>query len=184
MGWEPYPGGMAPTYVQTVLGHLAEGLELVAEAASASGGRPEAFLGPPEQVAERMLAALPEPSPWAEVLGPVYRPSQLARLFGGVSRQALADRERRGTLFGLRTADGHVVYPAWQLQGGQIVPGLPEVIRTLRTGGGGDDWVIAGWLWAGQEPLGGRRVVEWLRAGRELEAVLVLARAAAARWAR
>jgi hypothetical protein len=175
---------MAPTYVRAVLAHLEQGLATYAEAASAAGGRPEAMLGPPELVAERMLAALPEPSPWADVLGPVYRQSQLARFLGGVSRQALADRERRGTLFALRTADGSVVYPAWQLRGAQVLPDLPEVLRALRAGGGGDDWAIAGWLRAGQESLGGASAVEWLAAGGDREAVLVLARDTAARWAR
>lgn len=68
------------------------------------GGRSLEELGSPEELAERMVATVPEPSPWGE-LGPFYSTRKVAKLLGGVSRQAIADRRKRGTLLGLRTAD-------------------------------------------------------------------------------
>ena len=47
-------------------------------------GHKAADLGDPDDLAARMLAAVPEPSPWSE-LGPFYGTSGLARALGGVS---------------------------------------------------------------------------------------------------
>ena len=67
-------------------------------------------LGDPDDLAARMLATVPEPSPWDE-LGPFYSTAGLARVLGGVSRQAIEERRRRRTVLALRTADDAWVYP-------------------------------------------------------------------------
>lgn len=48
-------------------------------------------------------------------------------------------------LLALTTADGHVVFPAFQLDDGDIVSGLPPVLRALREGID-DPWTWALWL--------------------------------------
>ncbi|HYZ99081.1 MAG TPA: hypothetical protein VE575_10055, partial [Acidimicrobiales bacterium] len=75
-------------------------------------GRKPGDLGDPDELAARMLAAVPQPSPWQE-LGPFYTTSGLARLLS-VSRQAIEERRRRRTILALRTADRVWVYPAFQ----------------------------------------------------------------------
>ena len=88
----------------------------------------------------------------------------------------------RRTILGLRTADGVVVYPTFQFdETNGVVSGLSEVLQCFR-GADVDDWTLAGWLVSPLRVLGGRSVVDWLRSGRELEAVIVVARDAARRF--
>ncbi|MCL4414233.1 MAG: hypothetical protein M1522_05705 [Actinobacteria bacterium] len=164
-------------YVRTVLGRVHSRL---AELAATDDIYER--LGPPEAAAESMLALLPEPSPWAKEVGPVYRSEQVRRLLGGVSRQALADRERRRTILALHTADGHVVYPVFQFEGPRIVRGLAEVLQVLEAAPV-DRWTLTAWLRAPQDALEKTSVADWLRSGRSVEPLLALARATATRWA-
>ncbi|MFQ5518024.1 MAG: hypothetical protein ACE5E8_10690 [Acidimicrobiia bacterium] len=62
------------------------------------------------------MVTLPLPS-WDSLLGPFYTASGVARLLGGVSRQAIADRRRRNTLLGLQTTGGTWLHPAVQFDG-------------------------------------------------------------------
>ncbi|MCG8455898.1 MAG: hypothetical protein MI919_06410 [Holophagales bacterium] len=146
-------------------------------------GRPLDEIGSPEELAERMLDAIPEASGWNEVLGPFYTTRQVARRLGGASRQAIADRRKRGTILWLETSDGVLAYPAFQFDGPRVIPGLAEVLSCFR-GVDVDRWTVAGWLASSFEELGGRSVIEWLREGHELEAALALARDAAERFGR
>ncbi|HVR98742.1 MAG TPA: hypothetical protein VMW27_19145 [Thermoanaerobaculia bacterium] len=167
------------TFIEEVTERVRHGLEERLQ------GRSPQEIGSPAQVAERMLGALPpKPSRWDELLGPFYSNSQMEKLLGGVSRQALADRRERRTLLGLKTADGVMVYPAFQFdEQNRVLPGLPEVLRSFRDSGV-DDWTLAGWLVSPSRALDGCSVVEWLRQGRELETALTLARDAARRFSR
>ena len=64
----------------------------------------------------------------------------------GISRQALFDRVRRGTVLACRTADGHLVYPSLQFgRNGAVRPGRPGRRRCLRRRGV-DGWSIGAWL--------------------------------------
>ena len=152
------------------------------EASYASQGLSLHELGAPEQLADRMVAALPTPSPWAE-LGPFYGTNRIAKLLGGVSRQAIADRRKRGTLLALRTADNVWVYPEFQFdEHHTVLRGLPEVVRALRDSKI-DDWTLAGWLSSPMHSIDRQSPIEWLRQGRQLEPLLTLARDAARRFA-
>jgi hypothetical protein len=143
-------------------------------------GRGTDELGAPDDLAARMVATMPDPSPWPE-LGPFYSTKGIARVLGGVSRQAVDDRRRRRTLLALRTSDGAWVYPRFQLDvRNRVLTGLPEVLGALDTGAT-DSWTVASLLTTPQDALGGRSIVEHLRAGLPLEPVLELARAANAR---
>ena len=140
-------------------------------------------IGSTEEIASRMLDVLPESSHWNEVLGPFYTTRQVANLLGGASRQALADRRKRGTLLGLKTTDGVLVYPAFQFdEKRRVVSGLSEVLRCF-CDVDVDDWTIAGWLVSSLDALEGHSAVGWLRQGGQLEPVLDLARDTARRFA-
>lgn len=140
-------------------------------------------IGTTEEIARRMLEVLPEPSHWNEVLGPFYTTRQVTSLLGGASRQALADRRRRGTLLGLKTTDGQLVYPAFQFdEERRVLPGLGEVLRCFQDVDV-DDWTVAGWLVSAMNALEGCSAIEWLHRGGDLEPLLALARDAALRFA-
>src|SRR3954453_1027352 len=87
-------------------------------------GRGLADLGAAEDVAAPMVATLPQPSPWPD-LGPFYSTKGIARVLGGVSRQAVDDRRRRRTLFALRTSDWACVNHWTKLaEGHPLLPSL------------------------------------------------------------
>jgi hypothetical protein len=165
--------------IDEITEHVRQGLEERLQ------GRSPEEIGSAEDIAGRMLNALPpRPSRWDAVIGPFYSTSQVAKLCGGISRQALADRRERHTLLGLKTGDGVVVYPAFQFdEKNKVLKGLPEVLRCFRESSV-DDWTLAGWLASPSRALGGRSAIEWLRLGRDLEPVLDLARDAARRFSR
>lgn len=169
-------------YVERVSSQVSAELARRVEGLRSRGHSPDE-LGDPEALAARMLAAVPEPSPWSQ-LGPFYSTAGLARVLGGVSRQAVEERRRRRTVLALRTADGVWVYPAFQLDANnRVVPGLAEVLDRFRPRTPDDEWMVASFLAAPQAGLDGRTVIEHLAAGAELDAVLDLAADRAARWA-
>ncbi len=146
-------------------------------------GRSLADLGSAEDLAERMIAAVPAPSPWGE-LGPFYSTTRVARMLGGVSRQAIADRRQRWTILGLRTADGDWVYPDFQFDDHQkVLDGLPGIWKLLRATGV-DEWTLASWLTSPMRTLQDRSPIDWLRRGEDRETLLRVARDAAGRFSR
>jgi hypothetical protein len=131
-----------------------------------------------------MVGAIPEPSRWDDLLGPYYTTAKVSQILGGVSRQAVADRRERRTLLGLKTADGVLVYPAFQFdEKNEVLAGLPEVLQAFR-GSGADDWTLAGWLRSPSRALEGHSPVEWLASGGDPEAAFRIARGAARRFSR
>ncbi|HEX6423893.1 MAG TPA: hypothetical protein VFZ79_10460 [Acidimicrobiales bacterium] len=169
-------------YVARVSARVSAELSRRVDALRSQGHSPD-DLGDPDALAARMLAAVPEPSPWAE-LGPFYSTAGIARVLGGVSRQAVEERRRRRTILALRTAEGTWVYPAFQLdERNRVVRGLAEVLDRFRPQTPDDEWMVASFLAAPQPALGGRTIVDHLRAGGDLTPVLDLADERAARWA-
>lgn len=131
----------------------------------------------------RMLNAGPMTSRWDQLLGPFYSASKLAKLWEGASRQEIADWQERRTILGLKTADGSVVFPAFQFdEHNRVIAGLPEVLQFFREAPV-DDWTLAGWLVAPMRSLEGRSVIDWLRTGGQRDLVLALACDAARRYA-
>jgi hypothetical protein len=172
------------TLIAEITHHLQEALE-ERLAMYADQERPLEHIGSTRELARRMVELLPLSSRWNDLLGPFYSTAQVAKLLGGVSRQAIADRRERRTLLGLKTADGVVVYPTFQFdERNQVLPGLAEVLQVFRDGNAHvDDWTLAGWLVSPLKALRGQSVIQWLQAGRDLEPVLTLARDAARRFA-
>ena len=147
-------------------------------------GRKLADLGSPDDLAAKMMAVLPEPSPWDRQLGPVVTTAAACRLLGGISRQALAERRSRRTVLALRTSDGEWVYPMFQFtEGGDVLPGLTDVVQCFDPDTV-DDWTVAGWMTARHADLGNRSVVAWLRSGKPPAKVRGMARQQAARYRR
>ncbi|MDR1808516.1 MAG: hypothetical protein LBR33_11505 [Propionibacteriaceae bacterium] len=114
-----------------------------------------------------------------DAVGPVYTTAGL-QAWLGVSRQTLSERAAARTLLRLRTADGKLVYPAFQF--GPLrrpLPGLKKVLTALERGSS-DPWAWAIWLNAVRED--GVTFAQRLRAG-EVGRVVAAAEADAAWWA-
>lgn len=176
----PGKGGAASPFAARVTGLVLQGLSELEESYQAQGRSLEEVT-PALELARRMLATVPSPSRWDELLGPFYTTTQVAKLLGGISRQAVMDRVQRRTLLGLKTADGVWVYPRFQLdENNQVLPGLASVLQAFDPQEV-DEWTLAAWLVSPHRSLGGRSAIDWLREEREPEAVLALARDAARR---
>jgi hypothetical protein len=169
-------------YVDRVSTRVAKELARRVETLHRNGHK-AADLGDPDELADRMLAAVPAPSPWRD-LGPFYSTSGLARVLGGVSRQAIEERRRRRTILALRTADNVWVYPAFQLdERNRVVGGLTQVLDRFHPETPDDEWMVAAFVAAPQPGLGGRSIAEHLRQRGDLPPVLALADERARRWA-
>ena len=146
------------------IGELMDRVELqLADRADelARQGRSLRSLGTLDDLAARMVAALPSVHPWDTAIGPFYDTAGLM-LWLGVTRQALADRERRGTLLACRTADGHLLYPSLQFgRDGQVRPGVFEAVGEF-TRRGVDGWAVALWLTTASEAFEGHSAVDFL----------------------
>ena len=123
----------------------------------------------PEQAGRRAAASLATGQRWAEEVGPFLDTDGARAMLGGVTKQAVSDRLRRGALLGLPlTSDGagrgRIVYPVWQFD---CLDGLREVLPVAgydvdRPTSG---WTIAAWLTAPDPRLEGLAPVDLLRAG-------------------
>jgi hypothetical protein len=111
-----------------------------------------------------MVETVPRRSAW-NALGPFYSTTGIAKVLGGVSRQAIEERRRRRTLIALRTAEGTWVYPAFQLDDrNRPMAPVVEAHRRL-VAGGVDDWTSAAALLGPQPELGDRSIVDHVRSG-------------------
>jgi hypothetical protein len=134
-----------------------------------------------DEVARRMAAMVPVPSPVNAQFGPFFRTDQVARLLG-ITRQGVADRLRKRTILGMRTKDGTWVFPTLQFVGRAVLPGLADVLRRFDPAVA-DGWAIAAWLTSPSAALGGMRPIDRILGGDGTPGVLALARDAARRWA-
>ena len=143
-------------------------------------------LGDVDALAERMMAALPLVHPLDQPLGPFYDTAGLVAWLG-ISRQALFDRVRRGTVLACRTSDGHLVYPSLQFgRNGAVRPGVQEAVGAF-TRRGVDGWSIGAWLTTPTDAFEGHSAVDYLVVHRSsagaVARVAELAAADAAAWA-
>jgi hypothetical protein len=177
----PAAPASAAAYVERVSAHVTAELARRVDALRAQGHGLDA-LGDADSLAARMLAAVPEPSAWAQ-LGPFYSTAGMARVLGGVSRQAVEERRRRRTILALRTADDVWVYPAFQLDGrNRVVRGLADVLARFGPATDDDAWMVAAFVASPQPELGGRTIVDHLAGGGDLAEVVALADDRAERW--
>ena len=118
------------------------------------------------------------------LLGPFWSAGKTRQALGLKTRQALNERRRAGTVLGLRTSDGEIVYPVSQFMrhdaGVQVRPALVGLFRTLREH---DPWAVATLLHAAAPELGGQTPLERARlAGADEDVLLDLARAVDREW--
>lgn len=151
---------------------------------SAQGRRLD--LGDVEALADRMVAALPTVHPLDQPLGPFYDTAGLVAWLG-ISRQALFDRVRRGTVLACRTSDGHLVYPSLQFgRNGAVRPGVQDAVGAF-VRKGADGWSIGAWLTTPSAVFDGHSAVDFLVVHRSsptsVARVTAAAVADAAQWA-
>lgn len=161
---------------EQILRGFAEGLEVL-------GDLPE--LEDPESLGRAAALTLARPGLWEEQLGPLLTGAQARGLLGGISREALSQRVRRGTLLALRDERGRVRYPLVQFdeEEGAVRGEIPTLVRAFRerelSG-----WELAAFLTTAQPELGNDSPAGWMRAGGEPELLLAVAREAAERLSR
>jgi len=164
-------------YERSVLEELASGLHVRVKAIEAAG---VAALAPGD-LAKRMLSLVPNPvrNPMADLVGPFYDTTRVQTLLD-VSKQAISDRRKHGSVLAMRTGDGLWVYPVFQFEGRRVRPELTGVFRVFR---GFDGWTACVWLTTRNDELEGRSPVEWLVRGLDQGLVLCLAAQAVHQWA-
>lgn len=104
------------------------------------------------------------PNPWAEIIGPCYTTTSLARTLGWTEAKVTEAGETL-RLLALETVDGVTLYPAFQLHDGQVVEGLSEVLAVLQSGTA-SRWTWAQWLNTAIPDDDPPRNIDALRAGR------------------
>lgn len=138
-------------------------------------------------VLERVGATLPPPQPdplaaarmravrikreLLERAGGAYTTGQVAELLG-VTPQAIHGRRMRGNLLALRGPNGDYLYPAFQLTGRGVLPGLAEVLAAFQVE---DPWTRLSVLLGPAGRLGGHTPLQALLEGRVADAVHAVA---------
>lgn len=145
-----------------------------------SGESLESVLGPAEELAARVTAAVPQVNPLAAAIGPVYRQATLAKA-AGVTRQAVNEWVRARKVLALTTADDMVVIPACQFDRRlRPYPGVSQILQIL-TSDIVDDWTLASWLTAPVARLHGDSVMDLIARG-EIATAMRLAESVRQRW--
>lgn len=127
------------------------------------------------EVASRMFDAIPDSNTYSDTIGSFYDTPGLIKLRGG-TRQNLYKQSAAGKLLSMKSAEGDIVYPAFQFTTGiKTLPGLTDVISALRLGFT-DPWDIALWLTTKTRVFGGKSAAELLRAGHINEVLIIAAR--------
>src|SRR6476661_7930268 len=177
------PRTRTTTAVDALTEALRERIVARAEDLRASGRTLD--LGDVDELADRMVAALPTVHPLDQPLGPFYDTAGLVAWLG-ISRQALFDRVRRGTVLACRTSDGHLLYPSLQFgRTGLVRQGVQEAVGVF-TRRGVDGWSIGAWLTTPSAAFDGHSAVDYLVVHRSSAAaigrVTEVAAADAAAW--
>lgn len=139
-------------------------------------------LGDPQELGRRAALAAAAEAAWTKHLGPLLDGKQVQELLGVKTRQAVSDLRARRRLLGLRQS-GRRVYPAFQFaSNGRPFEALPQVLTEFEERRAtASIWTIASWFVTPQSSLGGWTPVRWLRAGRDPDRVVLVARRTAAR---
>ncbi|MEJ6555051.1 hypothetical protein PQI51_08490 [Microbacterium esteraromaticum] len=85
-----------------------------------------------------------QPDPWAKIVGPCYTSKSMARALGWTEADVI-DAGSDLRLLMLHTEDDVFLFPAFQLQRGEVVEGLQKVLLVLQAGVD-DPWAWAQWL--------------------------------------
>lgn len=115
----------------------------------------------------------------ADEIGPFYDTSGVMALLGGVTKQAVNARRKKGTILALRTADAKWVYPVFQFAGNEVDRALLAAIRAL---GNSPAWSAALWFVTSNDDLAGMTPLNWAKAGLPTDALDVSAHRTASEW--
>ena len=122
---------------------------------------------------------------WSEVIGDRCDTSQVSSMLG-ISRQALAKRQRNGALIGL-PGKRTTWFPAWQFDQARhrVHDVVPAVVAAFREHlGAGRNEIIAAWAINPQpEDLEGSTPADWIGRGLDSDMVITAARRAATHFA-
>lgn len=122
---------------------------------------------------------------WSRIVGDRLDTSEVARMLG-VTRQALAKRQRSGSLLGLR-GRATTWFPVWQFDTRErcVRPVTADVIAAFREHlGDVDPVLVASWATTAQdEDLGGATPSEWIESRPDHRRLIESAHRAAARLA-
>lgn len=125
----------------------------------------------PDPLAPARMRAVRIKRELLERAGGAWSTGEVAR-FLGVSPQAVHGRRARGTLLGLRAANGDYVYPVFQFFKNGLVPGLSDVLRAFQIN---EPWTQLSVLLAPSGRLGGETPLDALLAERVQEAMEAVA---------
>lgn len=121
---------------------------------------------------------------WRLALGDLWETRQVVDLLG-VSRQAIHQRVRNGSMLGLRSR-GKTLFPVWQFDFDHhdVRPIVPALLAAFRAASEVEPWVVASWATTPQPELHGQTPADLLakQAPSEFE-LLAAARHSAARLA-
>lgn len=122
---------------------------------------------------------------WSDAVGERYDTSQVCRMLS-VTRQALAQRQQKGSLIGL-PGNRTTWYPAWQfdVRARRIRSVVPDIVAAFREHlDPCSSAVIAAWATNPQlEDLAGSTPADWIRQGRDEHMVVTAAGRAAEHFA-
>ncbi|GAA4371212.1 hypothetical protein [Paeniglutamicibacter cryotolerans] len=97
-------------------------------------------------------------------LGAFYTTDRVRKVLGDVSRQAVSERAKNHRLLRVKTADGVVLFPAFQFINGAVATGLRKLLSIL-LGTGVDGWAVTYWLTARLAQLGESTALDVLASG-------------------
>lgn len=138
----------------------------------------------PEALGQAAALTIARPHVWEGQLGPLLASAQLRSLLGGISREALAQRVKRGTLIALRDRRGKVRYPLFQLDESGAVPSeVPTLVKLFRDRGL-STWELTTFMTTPQRELDDRSPIDWIRSTGDDQLLLAVARESAAALAR
>lgn len=142
-------------------------------------------LPPPEQAAEVLRdLVVAAPHPLAERIGPVWTSVHTREQLSLKSRQALDSRRRTGSILGVKASNGEVYYPVSQFRviNGEVEvrPALAAMFKALRDQ---DPWAVATLLTVPATELGDQSPLQWERAGRNAETLVMMAHRVRHEWA-
>lgn len=112
---------------------------------------------------------------WERELGPLLIGAQVRELLGGVSRQRVDELLRGRRLIGLRERSGRRRYPLFQFDEGASLAPLVAAFWIVAEGTV-SEWTAASWCVRSDPALDDGSPVAWIRAGKDPERVLRIAR--------
>jgi len=179
----------AREYAEEVGREVTQRLSLSLVAAHVDPSERTCTLPAPSEMADRLgdllLGAGEGRNEIADLLAPFWSAEKTREALGSPSRAALADRRKNGTLLGLKTTDGVIVYPVAQFErrGGrvQVKAGLRPFLTGLKAH---DPWSVALLLHTPAPELDDLTPLEWVRKGLSPDPLRDYARRVAAEWSR